>query len=140
MAEYEKSGGRNETFSKILAISQHAMHSECRKLRQGQDALEQKAVSRPGKRKTTKTYSSKLRKGLNVTVNVDFWFCNDDFCTAGDLSVLFPLLVPLSFSLGTTASCGVDLKFVFCERSGFHKAAKFVFSHPAPGVSNFDAV
>ena len=61
-------------------------------------------------------------------------------CTAGDLSVLFPLLVPLSFSLGTTASCGVDLKFVFCERSGFHKAAKFVFSHPRPGVSNFDAV
>ena len=56
-------------------------------------------------------------------------------CTAGDLSVLFPLLVPLSFSLGT-----VDLKFVFCERSGFHKAAKFVFAHPGPGVSNFDAV
>ena len=80
MAEYEKSGGRNDTFSKILAISQHAMHSECRKLRQGQDALEQKAVPWPGKRKTTKTCSSKLRKGLNVTVNVDFWFCNDDFC------------------------------------------------------------
>ena len=80
MAEYKKSGGSNETLSKILAISQHAMQSGYWKLNQGQDALDQKAASRPGKRKRTKTCSSKLRKGLNVTVNVDLWFCNDDFC------------------------------------------------------------
>ena len=54
----KKSGGRNKTLSKILAISQHAMQSGCRKLRQGQDALEQKAVSRPGKRERTKTCSA----------------------------------------------------------------------------------
>ena len=56
------------------------MQSWCWILRQGQDALGKKAVSRPGKGKRTKTCSSKLRKGVNVTVNVDFWFCNDDFC------------------------------------------------------------
>ena len=39
-----------------------------------EDALEQKAVSRPGKQGT-----SELEQGLNFTVNVDFWFCSDDF-------------------------------------------------------------
>lgn len=75
-----KVGGRNESQSKSLTISQHAMQSWRWKLRQGQDALEQKAVSRPGKRKRTKACTSKLRKGLNITVNVGVWFCNDDFC------------------------------------------------------------
>ena len=75
-----KVGGRNESLSKSLTISQHAMQSWRWKLRQGQDALEQKAVSRPGKRKRTKACTSKLRKGLNITVNVGVWFCNDDFC------------------------------------------------------------
>ena len=65
-----KVGGRNESLSKSLTISQHAMQSWRWKLRQGQDALEQKAVSRPGKRKRTKACTSKLRKGLNITVNV----------------------------------------------------------------------
>ena len=33
------------------------------------------AVARPGKQ-----VSSELEQGLNFTVNVDFWFCNEDFC------------------------------------------------------------
>ena len=47
----KKSGLRTErTLSKI----QHAMQSWCWKSRQGQDALEQKAVARPRKQKRTK--------------------------------------------------------------------------------------
>ena len=46
-------------------------------LRQGQDALEKYAVARPGKRIRTKKVTSELKQGLNFTVNVDFWFCND---------------------------------------------------------------
>ena len=46
----------------------------------GQDALEQKALARDGKRITTKKVTPKLEQGLNVTVDVDFWFCNDDAC------------------------------------------------------------
>ena len=34
----------------------------------------------PGKRIRTKEVTSKLEEGLNFTVKVDFWFCNDDFC------------------------------------------------------------
>jgi len=40
----------------------------------------QKAVAWPGKRIITKKVTPKLEKALNFTVNVDFWFCNDDFC------------------------------------------------------------
>ena len=46
----------------------------------GQDALEQKALARRGKQIRTKKVTCKLEQGLNVTVNVDFWFCNEDFC------------------------------------------------------------
>ena len=74
--------GKERNLSKILAISQHAMQSWCCKLREGQNALGQKVVSQPGKRSRTKARTSKLRKGLglNITVNVGVWFCNDDFC------------------------------------------------------------
>ena len=38
------------------------------------------ALVGPEKRIRTKEITSKLEEGLNFTVNVDFWFCNDDFC------------------------------------------------------------
>ena len=49
-------------------------------LKINQDAPEQKAVARLGKRIRTKRSTSKLEQGLNFTVNVDFWFCDDYIC------------------------------------------------------------
>ena len=34
----------------------------------------------PGNKYEPKKVTSKLSQGLNFTVNVDFWFCNADFC------------------------------------------------------------
>ena len=74
--------GKERTQSKILAISQHVLQSRCWKSRQGRDALEQKTVVWPWKRKRTKkSLPSKLEQGLNFTMIVDFWFCNGDFYT-----------------------------------------------------------
>ena len=50
------------------------------KWRQGQDALERKAVAWPGKWIRTTKVTSKPEQGMNFTVNIDFWFWNDDFC------------------------------------------------------------
>ena len=56
--KYEKSGrrgvtGKEQTLSKILAISQHAMQAWCWKSKRGQDTLEQRGVAWP--RKQTRT-------------------------------------------------------------------------------------
>ena len=56
--KYEKSGGgegrgKEQTLSKILAISQHAKQSWCWKSKRGQDALEQKGVAWPRKQMRT---------------------------------------------------------------------------------------
>ena len=39
-----------------------------------------KGSSLAGIRIRTKNVTSKLEQALNFTVNVAFWFCNDDFC------------------------------------------------------------
>ena len=50
------------------------------KWRQGQDALVKKAVAWPRKWIRTTKATSKPEQGMNFTVNIDLWFCNDDFC------------------------------------------------------------
>ena len=74
-----KKVGEGTNAVKILAISHDAMQSWCLKSRKGQDAPEQKAVARPRETNKNKKVTSKIEQGLNFTVNVDFWFCNDDF-------------------------------------------------------------
>lgn len=53
--------------SKILAYNAVVML----KSRQGQDALEKKAVAWPGKRIRTTKVTSKPEQGMNFTVNID---------------------------------------------------------------------
>ena len=50
------------------------------KWRQGEDALERKAVAWPGKQIRTTKVTSKPEQRVYFPVNIDFWFCNDDFC------------------------------------------------------------
>ena len=39
-----------------------------------------KSCSSARERIKNKKVTSKLEQGLNATVDVDFWFCNNDFC------------------------------------------------------------
>ena len=71
--------GKGQTLRKILAISQHAVQSWCWKPRQGQYALEWKAVAWPQQGIRAEKITSMLGLGLNFAVNVDFWVCNKDF-------------------------------------------------------------
>ena len=71
--------GKGRTLRKILAISQHAVQSWCWKSRQGQYALEWKAVAWPQQGIRAEKITSMLGLGLNFAVNVDFWVCNEDF-------------------------------------------------------------
>ena len=50
------------------------------KTRPGQDALVKTKGFGPGNEKEPKKVTFKLEQGLNFTVNVDSWLCNDDFC------------------------------------------------------------
>ena len=71
--KYEKKRGEgmNTVKNSGMQFSQHAMQLWCWKLRQDQDALEQKAVARPRK-------WIRRKKSLLGWDNVNFWFCNDD--------------------------------------------------------------
>ena len=113
-----KKWGKERTLSKYLANSQHAMQSWCWKSRQGQDELKQKAVARPGKRIRTKKVTSNLEQGLNFTVNVDFWFCNDNFCKK-------PEGKKRDFCRFSMTSKTVTFVLVLIRKGLFHKALTF---------------
>ena len=52
-----------------------------------------KGCSSAGEINKNKKVTSKVEQRLNFTVNVDFWFSNDDFCKKKNLKATNPVFV-----------------------------------------------